>query len=86
VRRSGVAVYTYKDRVRVMIVTNGFRIEGDFHVLAGSRLTDALNSKAKEYFAITEAKVYGLEGDTALYSPPYIAVNRASIACIFPVE
>jgi hypothetical protein len=32
-------MYTYKDRVRVMIVTNGFRIEGDFHVLAGSRLT-----------------------------------------------
>jgi len=79
-------VYTYKDRVRVMVVTSGFRIEGDIHVLAGSRLTDALNSKAKEYFALTDAKVYAVEGDTVLYSPPYIAVNRASIACIFPIE
>ncbi|MDO8915186.1 MAG: hypothetical protein Q7W16_03800 [Coriobacteriia bacterium] len=79
-------MYTYKDRVRVMIVTNGFRIEGDFHVLAGSRLTDALNSKAKEYFAITDAKVYGMDGGAELYAPPYVAVNRASIACIFPLE
>lgn len=79
-------MYTYKDRVRVMIVTHGFRIEGDFHVLAGSRLTDALNSKAKEYFAITDAKVYPLDGDQPMYTPPYIAVNRESIACIFPLE
>jgi hypothetical protein len=79
-------MYTYKDRVRVMIVTNGFRIEGDFHVLAGSRLTDALNSKAKEYFAITDAKVYGIGEDQVLFTPPYVAVNRASIACIFPIE
>jgi hypothetical protein len=79
-------VYTYKDRVRVMIVTSGFRIEGDIHVLAGSRLTDALNSKSKEYFALTDASVYAMQGDAVLYSPPYIAVNRASIACIFPIE
>ncbi len=79
-------MYTYKDRVRVMIVTSGYRIEGDFHVLAGSRITDALNSKTKEFFAITDAKVYTADGATVLYAPSYIAVNRESIACIFPLE
>jgi hypothetical protein len=79
-------MYTYKDRVRVMIVTACYRIEGDFHVLAGSRITDALNSKTKDYFAITDAKVYTADGSTLLYSPSYIAVNRGSIAAIFPLE
>jgi hypothetical protein len=48
-------VYTSKDQIQVVIATNVYRIEGEMHVLAGSRLTD-------------------------------LAVNRASIACIFPLE
>ena len=46
-------VYTNKDRVEVIIATSVYRIEGEMYVLAGSRLTDALNSKAKDFFAIT---------------------------------
>jgi hypothetical protein len=56
------------------------------HVLAGSRLTDALNSKAKDFFAITSAKVHDLRTGEILFEPEYLAVNRASIACIFPLE
>ncbi len=79
-------MYTNKDRVRVVIVTNEYRIEGDMHVLVGSRLTDALNSKAKDYFAITDARVFRIGSDTPLYTPSYIAVNRASIGCVFPID
>lgn len=79
-------MYTQKDVVRVVIITFGYRIEGDFHLLAGSRLTDALNSKAKDFFAITGAKVYAHDDDRVLYSPTYIAVNRDDISCIFPVD
>lgn len=78
-------MYTQKDVVRVVIITFGYRIEGDFHLLAGSRLTDALNSKAKDFFAITDAKVYSADTDAVLYEPTYIAVNRDDISCIFPV-
>lgn len=95
VRRSAVrfeadgsgAVYTHKDQVRVVIITDaGYRVEGDFHVLAGSRLTDALNSKAKDFFAITNARIFQVGTDEVLYTPSYIAVNRDSIACILPYE
>ncbi len=79
-------VYTSKDRVEVVIATNAYRIEGEMHVLAGSRLTDALNSKAKDFFAITGAKVRDLKTDEILFEPEYLAVNRASITCIFPME
>ncbi|MDO8964218.1 MAG: hypothetical protein Q7W30_06980 [Coriobacteriia bacterium] len=79
-------LYTHKDRIRVVIITSGYRIEGDFHVLAGSRLTDVLNSKAKDFFAITDAKVYQVGTDVVLYTPSYVAVNRDSIACILPID
>lgn len=79
-------MYTSKDRVRVMIITNGYRIEGDLHVLVGSRLTDALNSKTKDYFALTDATVWVAGRDDPMYKPPYLAVNRESIACIFPID
>ena len=79
-------VYTSKDRVRVVVATSGYRVEGEMHVLAGSRLTDALNSKAKDFFAITDAKVYSLDGEVLIAEPKYLAVNREAISVIFPVD
>lgn len=78
-------VYTNKDDVRVVIATPVYRIEGDMHVLSGSRLTDALNSKAKDFFAITNTKVFAISTGELLYEPEYLAVNRDSIAMIFPL-
>lgn len=79
-------MYTNKDVTRVVIVMFGYRIEGDFHLLAGSRLTDALNSKSKDFFAITNAKVFGAGREDAMYAPSYVAVNRDDISCIFPLD
>ena len=79
-------VYTSKDRIRVTIATTMYRIEGDMHVLSGSRLTDALNSKAKDFLAITDAKVYDLTGNQLLFEPSYLAVGRESITMVFPME
>lgn len=78
-------VYTNKDRVRVVIATQKYRIEGEVYVLSGSRLTDALNSKAKDFFALTDAKVFSLDTDQLLYEPTYLAVNRDAISMVFPL-
>jgi hypothetical protein len=79
-------MYTNKDQVRVMIVTEMYRIEGDLHILSGSRLTDALNSKSKDFLAMTNAQLFSLADDSLVHEPEYIAVNRDSISCIFPLE
>lgn len=79
-------VYTSKDKVRVVIITDRFRIEGEMHVLAGSRLTDALNSKAKDFLAVTAVEMYSLDSGELAYESAYVAVNRDSIAAIFPLE
>jgi hypothetical protein len=69
-----------------MVIMDAYRIEGDIHILVGSRLTDALNSKAKDFFAITDAKVYKVDGDAVMWQAEYLAINRESIACLFPLE
>lgn len=79
-------VYTNKDKVRVVIVMDRFRVEGDMHVLAGSRLTDALNSKSKDFLAVTAAAMYSLDDGELAYETDYIAVNRDAIAAIFPLR
>lgn len=78
-------VYTNKDKVKVSISTNVYRVEGDMYVLSGSRLTDALNSKAKEFFAITDAQVYDMGSGDLLYETEYLAVSRLGIITIFPL-
>lgn len=79
-------MYTNKDTVRVMIITKDHRIEGDMYILEGSRLTDALNSKGKDFYAITDAKIWHVADETLLASPSYVAVAREAIAAIFPIE
>lgn len=79
-------MYTEKDKVRVVVITEHYRVEGNMHVLAGSRLTDALNSKAKEFLAVTEAKLWNIREGDMMYETPYIAINRSAIDAIFPVE
>lgn len=78
-------MYSHKDRLHVVILTQGMQIEGDLHVLAGSRLTDALNSKGKDFFPVTDARICQIGSSDIIYSVQYIAVNRDSIDCIMEV-
>lgn len=68
-----------------MILTDGFSVEGDLHILAGSRLTDALNSHSKDFFPITNAKISRIGSGEVLHRADYVAVNRAGIDCIMEV-
>lgn len=78
-------MYTSKDKVRCVVVTGSWRVEADLYVLEGSRLTDALNSKAKDFIAATDAKVFDVATGQELYAPKYLAINRDSISVIFPL-
>mgnify|MGYP001046129649 FL=1 len=77
---------TNKDTIRVMIITKDHRIEGDMHVLEGARLSDSLNSKNKDFYAITSAAIHRVEDDRLVASPPFIVVAREAISAIFPIE
>lgn len=77
---------TKRDIIRVMVITKDHRIEGEMHILAGSRLTDSLNSRSKDFYPITAAAIYRVADDQLVASPPYVAVARESVVAIFPIE
>lgn len=79
-------MYTQKDRLHVVMLARGLQVEGDLHILAGTRLTDALNSKGKDFFPVTDATITKIGDAEPLYSVKYIAVNRDSIDCIIEAE
>ena len=55
-------------------------------MLAGSRLTDALNSKGKDFFPVTDATISTVGAAEPIHQVKYIAVNRDSIDCIMEEE
>jgi len=79
-------MYTQKEKVRVVICTPLYRIEGDMYILPGSRLTDIVNVKTKDFFPITDARILHATEDKVLYNLSFVAVNREDIIMIFPLE
>jgi len=79
-------MYSQKDRLHILILSRGLEIRGDLHVLAGSRLTDALNSKGKDFLPITDATISAIGAPEPLHRLKYMAVNRDSIDCIMEVD
>ena len=78
--------YTPKDKVRVVICTSLYRIEGDMYVLPGSRLTDIMNVKAKDFIPVTNAVFYHPYESKVFAKMGFAVVNRDSILMIFPIE
>ncbi len=79
-------MYTPKEKVRVVIGTATYRIEGDVHILAGGRLTDLVNVKAKDFWAVTNAVIRSADEDVILYQIDYGVVARDNIVFLFPLE
>ncbi len=79
-------MYTQKTKMRVVICTSLYRVEGDMYLVTGSRLTDVVNVKTKDFFPITDAKILSPIEDKVLYTLDFVAVNREEIIMIFPLE
>lgn len=73
-----------KDKIWSHIQTETHVIHGYVHVRIGDRLSDELN-KENNFLAITEAEIYSLDGQQ-LYLTSFLAVNRAHIVWLMPIE
>ncbi len=72
-----------KDKTRVVILTEGLRIEGDIGLLPGVRLTDYM-TEAKLFIAVSIVTVTDHNGKQQL-SGPLINVHRDKIDVVMPV-
>jgi len=73
-----------KEKKKVWIYTQHYRINGNLHVLRGSRLSDMLaaTSQKSDFIPVTECTVYNEKGDK-LFEVPFLSLNRRFIVMIF---
>jgi hypothetical protein len=69
-------------RTRVMILASSYRIKGEIELVPGARLTDYMLG-AKEFFAVTRAEVWDLEG-RKIFAAPFLNVSRAHVVVVAP--
>jgi hypothetical protein len=75
---------TEKEKLRVVICTPNYWIEGDMYILPGSRLTDIVNIRRRDFFPITSAKITDSRHGRLIYQVGFLALNRDSIIMIIP--
>lgn len=71
-----------KERKKVTIYTRNHRIEGEIYLVADGRLTDDLNVKGREFFAVTNAKVFSINGDSFLHAVDFLTVNKNAVEVV----
>lgn len=68
-----------KERREVVIFTRNHKVEGEMYLLMDSRISDELNTRAREFIPVTNAKIYTINGDSLLYTTDFITINKQSI-------
>ncbi|MBK5092331.1 MAG: hypothetical protein JJE48_02300 [Actinobacteria bacterium] len=75
-----------KEKIRVTIMMDRFRIAGDMSRYPGSRLLDLFNLKEATFIAFTEVEIYGIADGKLLRKTPFVALNRNAIHFFYPVD
>jgi hypothetical protein len=69
-------------KTRVVILAGSYRIKGEIELVTGARITDYMID-AKEFFAVTKAEVWDLEGRKIFFAP-FLNVSRAHVVVVAP--
>lgn len=78
--------YIKKEKIRVVVYTEQYRIVGNLYYVPGTRLTDTLNIKIKDFIPLTEVQVLDKRENAIIVEVPYLAVYRDSILFVHPLE
>jgi hypothetical protein len=71
-----------ENRTRVVVLAGAYRIKGEIELVPGARITDYM-VESKEFFAITDAEVWDLEGRKIL-TASFINVCRSHVVVVAP--
>ncbi|MDY6794732.1 MAG: hypothetical protein SWK76_05570 [Actinomycetota bacterium] len=80
-------MHAKKEKIRVEIYTDQYRVVADLHIFAGARLTDIMQSReTQSFFALTDAEVYDLHGDGMLFKADFVDMSKSHVVMIRPLE
>jgi len=77
-------MWVEKAQVPVIIFTDIHRIEATMYTYKDARILDELNAGAKDYIALTSAKVFTTEGKKPIYEAEFMTVNKKQIVELIP--
>ena len=77
----------HKDKVDVVILTRGYRVEGEIYMMGHMRFTDFINVQPdKDFIPVTNAKVSQISQPKDIVTTKYLALNRHEITMIYPIQ
>lgn len=76
---------TPKNKLRVVVLTDEYRIEAEAHLFQNARLSDLLNndSTKRDFIPLTDVTVYHKKSNTVLYQQDFMNLNKNYIVMIF---
>ncbi|MEW6621484.1 MAG: hypothetical protein AB1422_19485 [bacterium] len=77
-------MWVEKAQVPVILFTQFQRIEAYMYTYKDARILDELNAGAKDYIALTNVKVYSIEGKKPMYEVDFMAINKKHIVNLMP--
>lgn len=77
-------MWVEKAQVPVIIFTELQRIEATMYTYKDARILDELNAGAKDFIALTSAKVFSPEGKKPIYEVDFMAINKKHIVHMLP--
>jgi hypothetical protein len=75
-----------KEKIRVTILVERFRILGDMYRYPGARLLDLVNIKDTAFIPVTDAQIFSLSDGKLLHSATFVGVNRNAVTFFYPME
>ena len=75
----------HKERIPSLIQTVTNLIHGDIFLRPDQRIKDELNNNQERFIAVTEAEIYGADGQV-LYRSPFLTLSKEHIVWIRPDE
>ncbi|MCD6309997.1 MAG: hypothetical protein J7M18_04740 [Candidatus Eremiobacteraeota bacterium] len=78
-----MGIKAIKEKVPVIILAAGYRVEGEMHVAPGGRLLDEIN-RERDFLPLTNATIYDVTGEVPLDTLEFLAVNKELTVMIAP--
>ncbi len=75
-----------KEKIKVTILVDRFRIVCEMYKYPGARLLDIVNIKDTAFIPVTDADIFSLADGKKLYTATFLGINRNAINFFFPME
>lgn len=73
------------EKIKVIVLTTAYRLEGEVHVSEGASLMDELN-KVRDFVPVYNTDLFEVMGGNPLDHLDFIAVNKSQILMITPAQ